>query len=154
MTPLAIALVLSGVFFGDLDSMNGWFAVIIVTLSAVMNVTSVILMKQNPELVLRIRNLRVGLNYLANFFLLYLLLPVWPDVWLLILLMAIATAIYHSLESTYIHCVVYSCALIGIAMLTGQLEGIKTWQTFIHCVTICVFGPFINRLHHSFSAPA
>lgn len=151
MTPLAILLVFSGVIFGHPDTLSGGIAMAIVIFSSLMNVVSVILMQQSPEKVIGIRNLRVALNYLANLFLIYLLLPCWPDIWLLVFLMAIATAIYDSFQSTVVHCVCFSLFLFGIGYLTGELEGIKLWQTVMHSVTMIIFGLFVNKLIHLYN---
>lgn len=146
LTPLAILLVLLGVIAGDPDSVTGGLCIMIVLMSSLMNVASVILMKQSPAQVIKIRNLRVGLNYVANFFLLYLLLPLWPEIWLLILLMTIGTAIYSSFGGTFIHCLVFSAVLISISYFLGEMTGIKVWQTGMHCLVLLFIGPFINRL--------
>jgi hypothetical protein len=146
MTPFAILLVFLGVYYGKPEGTNAMFAIAIVLSSALMNVTSVLLMQQSPERMVVYRNFRVVLNYVANFILLCLLIPVWPEVWMLMLLMAIATAIYGSLQSTYIHCIAFGALLFGISYLTGELGGIKTGQTLMHVLALFFLAPFINRL--------
>lgn len=146
MTPYAVGLVLMGLIFGYPTAAHAHWSIGILIVSILVNLGAIVGLEKIPLRSSLIRDLRVGINTVCNFWLIALLLPYWPEIWMLLLLMVIALAVYDSWEATLSYCCAFSAMLILIAYLKGMATGLALGKTLIHAVTLIVIGLFINRL--------
>jgi len=146
MTPYAVGLVLMGLIFGYPRATEAHWCIGILVVSILVNLGAIVGLEKIPLRSSLIRDIRVGINTICNFWLIAILLPYWPEIWMLLLLMVIALAVYDSWEATLSYCCVFGGILILIAYLKGMARGIHLGQTLIHAATLIVIGLFINRL--------
>jgi hypothetical protein len=146
MTPYAVALVLMGLIFGHVDRMEAHMSIGILSASIAVNLGAIVALERAPSRASMVRDLRVGLNVICNLWLVYILIPYWTEIWMLLLLMIIALAVYGSKETTAVYCGAFSGLLIFIAYLRGLLQGPRLGETLIQAITLSVIGMFINRL--------
>lgn len=146
MTPYAVALVVMGLIFGSPNTTEARLSIGLLIVSIVVNLGAILGLEKIPVRSSLIRDVRVGLNVVCNFWLIYILLPYWPDIWMLILLMVIALGVYDSRKATLFYCCAFSGLLIFIAYLKKMLNGVHLGETLIHVGTLLFIGPFINRL--------
>ena len=146
MTPFALVLVMMGIYFGkpDLGSMR--LAVVIVMFTCWANVASLYVLEKHPSRMELIRKTRVVANYLFNLGLLYLLLPVWKPIWMLLLLTILAVAIYETREGTIVHAALFTFMLLFVGSLRGMLKGAVLGELIMYAATIWFAGLFVNAL--------
>ncbi len=146
MTPFATVLVLAGVFFGGPSSGHSGLALALVAATAGFNAYSVRLAARVPERFLEIRNIRVVFNHTLNVWLVWLLLPHWPPIWMLFLLTIIAVATYEGRDAVISHGVLLAGLLLLVAYLRG-LDGVQAWAAVgAQGATLIFAGLFLNRL--------
>lgn len=146
MAPFAVALVLLGVVFGRPGPRASIAAVSIVFLTAVANLGFVKVLDKFPERAVQIRKARVGFNYAFNLCLIYLLLPYWHPIWMLLLLTMIAVGIYEDQEATFTHAALFTAMLFYVASRRQLLQGVFIGEVGTYCLTLWVVGLFVNRL--------
>jgi hypothetical protein len=135
-----------GLIFGHPNAMEARLCLGILVVSIVVNLGAMVGLEKIPVQASLIRDLRVAINVICNLWLIYILLPYWPAIWMLLLLMIIALAIYDSREAALFYCCAFSGLLIFIAYLKGMTQGIRLGQTLMNAVTLVFVGLFINRL--------
>jgi len=141
LTPLAIVIIASGLIVADLPfgtRVAGWSLLVY---SVAANLVSVRFLDDNPQL---IGSLRVVNNYVVNLVLLVLLYRSWPHVWLLVLLMSLASAVYgRNAES-----IAASAALV-MTLLAAEWglgdHSPRSWATVsVWCVSILAITRFVH----------
>ncbi len=146
MTPFATALVLAGVFFGDLGTNQSAMALALAGVTAAFNAYSIKWAAKSPEKFLEIRNLRVVFNHTLNVWLIWLLLPHWPPIWMLFLLTMIAVGTYEGRDAVISHGVLLAGLLLLVAYLRG-VDGARAWAAVsAEGATLIFAGLFCNRL--------
>jgi hypothetical protein len=146
MTPYAALLVLMGLYFGRPPKIEMWLTLGILAVSLAVNLGSMIGLEKAPAQAPLIRDLRVAINVVCNFWLIFILLPYWPEIWMLLLLVVIALSVYESRKKTFRYCCAFSCLLVFIAYLKGLTTGVRLGQVLIYAATLVCVGLFINRL--------
>lgn len=146
MTPYAVLLVVMGLIFGHPPIMEARLTVAILVLSILVNLSAMVGLHKAPGYSALIRDLRVGINIVCNFWLIYILLPYWPEIWMLLLLVVIALSVYDSREATFLYCCAFGCLLIFVAYMKGIMIGVRMGQVFLYALTLLFVGLFINRL--------
>lgn len=146
MTPFATGLVLAGLAFGSADRRSSALAAVLVAVTAGFNAVSVHLAARNPARFLEIRNLRVVFNHTFNVWLVWILAPHWPPIWMLFLLTMIAVGTYESREATLAHGVLLG-GLLGLVCHFRGIAGTLAWaQIWTQAATLVFAGLFTNRL--------
>lgn len=146
MTPFAVFLVGMGVFFGHPETAVARFAIGIVFFTCWGNLASLYLLDRFPSRAIAIRNGRVVFNYLFNLGLIYLLLPYWRPIWILLLLTILAVAVYETRESTIVHAALFTFMLFFVAFLHGLVHGKLLGELIQYAATIWFAGLFVNKL--------
>jgi hypothetical protein len=146
MTPFATFLVLAGVIFGGPPRQAAGLALALVAATAGFNAYSVRWAANKPEKFLDIRNLRIVLNHSFNVWLIWLLLPHWPPIWMLFLLTMIAVGTYEERDATITHGILLAGLLALVAFLRG-VTGSHAWAgVATQGATLVFAGLFCNRL--------
>lgn len=146
MTPFATFLVLAGVVFGAPPREHAALALALVAATSAFNAYSVRWAAKNPEKFMDIRNLRIVLNHSFNVWLIWILLPHWPQIWILFLLTMIAVGTYEGRDAAISHGVLLAGLLALVAYFRG-VAGAQAWAAVATQGATLVFaGLFCNRL--------
>lgn len=147
LTPYSLILVVTGLILRFFEPMESIPAIWILLATVVVNIG---VKTQGEWLPFRtpawFTDWRVGVNLAADLLLIYLLMPHWPEVWLLLLVMAIAIAVYDSLDKTLFHCCTFGCVLLLFTWLNGMAQDYRLGQMLMYGTTVVFIGLFVNRL--------
>ena len=124
LTPLAAIIVVPGLIVGPLPQLVVVVGALLIGCTLGINYLSVYLMKQHVPL---IRKLRVGTNYTANIFLLWLLYSTWPPVWMLLLLMSIGLAVYQNRRDSLLANFALVTLLLAVHWVFGG-HSLRDWE--------------------------
>jgi PAS domain S-box-containing protein len=145
-TPFAATMVLAAMFLGYAEPREEHIALAIVSLLVVFNEGSVYLARRHPEWTLRIGYSRIGTNFLANIFLVYLLGTFWGPMWLLFVLSPISTALYADWKKTILTSVISAGALLAIYASRGLSGSVGWGQASLHASFIVFISLFVNSI--------
>jgi hypothetical protein len=148
MTPFAVFLVLMGLVFGHPPLAESRWAIGILAVTVLVNFSSMIRVGQDHRQAQMIRRLRMAINVICDFWLMWILLPYWPEAWLLLLLMVVAQGVYGTRRTTLLWSCGCAVALFVIASMRGMTNVFWMAEAMIYGVTYIFISLFVNRLVH------
>jgi hypothetical protein len=111
-----------------------------------VNLTSMTGVRTQQQKAPIIRKVRMAVNILGNLGLLWVMLPYWPEVWLLLLLMVVAQGVYGTKKSTLIWGIACTVAMVTIGWRKGMLSQFWIPEITVYGTTYILIGLFVNRL--------
>jgi len=143
LTPLAVAVVVPGLAFGEMPGAVRASCGGLIAFSAAVIVLTAGVLKNDAG---TLSKLRVGTNYAVNVLLLLMLYPYWPMVWALMLLMAYGLAVYQSPGEAFKSACAIALFLLFVHGTVGILT-VEEWAVVgIKAAIIIVSAPFISGL--------
>lgn len=145
-TPFAVLLVIMAIFFPSPIRAVRNLSIGLLTFSVFFNLFTVGLIRRRPEILPRLKKLRMYTNLAVNVVLVYALGPYWPPIWLLLALTPIATAIYASPRQSLISSLLISFLIMGIHLAHGG-SGLAEWgQTLTRASFVIFLSLLLNEL--------
>lgn len=146
MTPYAVFLVLSGAVMAVNSERVVWMALAIAAVTSLLNMATLRLAAARPERLPKIRTVRLVANHFLNVWLIWLLLPYWPPIWMLFLLTMIAVGTYEGWRETIEQAALLGGLLAVVSYLRG-VTGKTDWGIVgMQIATLACVGLFTNRL--------
>lgn len=147
-TPFAVMLVLMATFFPSPIRHVRNLSLALLAFSVSFNLITLAVIRRRPELLPRLRGVRMYANLAVNVVLVYELGPYWPPIWLLLALTPIATAIYLSPRQSLTTALLISLLILGIQLLQGG-SSLVQWGQTLSCAAFVVFlSLLLNDLAH------
>lgn len=146
LTPFAIMLVSMGIIFGKIE----WFLSVIIatllTVTTIFNIITLLYAKKFPKKIYLIQRLRLGLNYIFNIALVYLMTPFWSPIWLMFLLTMIPLSLIESRQNTLLHTSIMSLVLLAVYFMHDMLQGIHLGEFIVYVLFLNMISVFVNQL--------
>jgi hypothetical protein len=145
LTPLAVILIVPGLFVAELSRQHVAFVAGLLCLSLLINSWSAMRAGRSAKSH-AIGKARVISNYAINILLLWLLYKPWPSVWLLLLLTASGAAVYQQRWRARNSALGCSALLATVHAVYGA-PGVQGWvETVVRIGVIIAFTLFINGI--------
>ncbi|HRY29260.1 MAG TPA: hypothetical protein P5079_04390 [Elusimicrobiota bacterium] len=147
-TPFAILLVALAIFLPSPIRSVRIIGLSLLAFSILFNLVTVGLIRRRPEILPRLKKLRLYTNLAVNVVLVYELSPYWPPIWLLLVLTPIATAIYASARQSLMTSLLIAFLIMGIHLVHGG-GGLMEWgQTLSRAAFVVLLSLLLNELAH------
>jgi hypothetical protein len=137
-TPFAALLVLLAIFLPSPVRHVKYISLLLVSFSVLFNQITIAYIKSRPDIMPRLKNLRMYTNLGVNVVLVYHLGPYWPPIWLLLALTPIATAIYASPKQSLITSLMIASLIMATRVLQGG-NSLVAWGQTLTCAAFVVF---------------
>lgn len=148
-TPLAVGLVGTALIYAPLSMGIRRFCTVLMLFSLVFNVAAVPLAARMDE---ESRGFfakgRASVNLWINVVLVFLLTRVWPPIWLLFMLPAVATAVYGSRQRTLVTTGFLSAILLAVNVFLKQFTLLDWGMLVSRCAFMVLTCLLINDLLH------
>jgi hypothetical protein len=151
LTPLAVVVVVPGLFVVSLSKLVAILSVGLLAYAVIVNHASVAFFGRSPE---RVAKLRVVSNYVVNIALVWLLYAGWPAIWLLLLLMAVGPASYLRWRDALWTGIAVAAFLFVIHGLLGS-QSMAAWASVgVEACAIVILSLFVSGLSAVSQAPS
>lgn len=150
-TPFAAALVLVAIYFSEPEKAVAYWSFGILALSLGVNQWFSKNTYRFYNWAKQLKVIQVWLTFLWSAALVYLLMPYWAPMWLLLTLPPVTAALYQDKLKTLGTGIVCGATLLGLYYLRQQAEGLSLgsqfWaMAFVHASFIPVLGVFVHAL--------
>jgi phosphotransferase system glucose/maltose/N-acetylglucosamine-specific IIC component len=151
LTPYAVFLVvMAAVSVGFNVATDAALAIVVFT--GISNIVLVDIMRRYPEKLKLLYYTRLSFNYFFNICIVGLLWPIWPPIWMLLLLSICTVGIFEDRRTTVIIASLFTIVLSFVQYHHDEYSWISICELITRIVTIWTAGLLINRLTHD--APA
>lgn len=152
-SPFALTLILSAIYFYEPESagaplpFNIKLSLIILAVSTLVNWWLSANTYRFIHWARQMRVLQVWLNFIWSAPLVYLLVPYWGPMWLLLVMSPVTAALYMSWWPTLGMSLISSATMLGIYYLQGMApEGAALGMACVHALFIVIFSLFVHGL--------
>lgn len=146
-TPLAIGLVGTALIYAPLPVEKLRFGTVLMLISLVFNVAAVPLASRMDDHSRGMfSKVRASMNLWINVVLVFLLGRVWPAIWLLFMLPAVAAAVYGSRQRTLVTTLFLSLILAIVNVVHGMNTPLEWGLVVSRCAFMVLTSLLINDL--------
>lgn len=142
LTPMAVVIVAPALFLAPVSKAVALTGAALLAYSLLLNFLTLSWARHHAE---RTRKLRVFSNYAVNIILLWLFYPVWPTMWLLLLLMSVGVA-YQTRRAEIVSGAVFAAMLLAVHLIMGERSLTATVQAATQAALIFAFSLFTGAI--------
>ncbi len=143
LTPLAVAVVAPGLFLAPIGRTLTIVGTILLLFSLAVNGTALYYGRQEAG---RIGKFRVVSNFVVNIAFLWILYPVWPPVWILLLLMSAGVGAYQGQGRETVLGAIFAGMLLVVHAVFGDHSVLGWAEALTKAVVVFMFSLYVAGL--------